>query len=84
MCSAPLKSNHPACLLRPVLHRASIPQRLMRTVLVVPVHPVPNDPPRLVEGLKHVLPDTLFFETSKEAFDDAILFRRIRRAELLL
>ena len=56
----------------------------MRVLLVVPLHPVPNDPPRVVERLKHVLPDTLFFETPEEPFDDPILFRRIGRDELLL
>ena len=31
-----------------------------------------------------MLPDTLLFETAKESLDDPILFRRIRRYELLL
>lgn len=45
---------------------------------------LPNDPPRLFESLKHVLPDTLFFETPKEPLDDPILRRRIGGDELLL
>jgi hypothetical protein len=69
--------------LRPILKWAVIPQRLMRPVLVVPLYPIPNDPPCLLKCLKDVLPDTLFFETPKEPFDDPILFRRIRRDELL-
>lgn len=56
----------------------------MRPLLVVPLHPVPNDPPRLLERLKDMPPDTLFFETAKEPFDDAILCWRIRREERLL
>jgi hypothetical protein len=31
-----------------------------------------------------MLPHTLFFEASKEAFDNPILFRRVRRDEFLL
>ena len=83
-CSAPLKSSHLSYLLRPILDRASIAQRLMRALFVVPPQPVPNDPPRLLERLKPMLPDTFLFETPKEPFNDPILFRRIRRDELLL
>lgn len=35
-CSAPLKSSHLSDLLRPILDRASIAQRLMRALFVVP------------------------------------------------
>ena len=56
----------------------------MRALFVVPVHPVPNDPPRLLKRLERVLPDTFFFETPKEPFDDPVLFRRVRCDELLL
>src|SRR5438105_12295680 len=55
----------------------------MRPAVIVPVDPVPNDPPRLLERLKLVLPDTLFFETPKEPFDDPVLLRRVRGDELL-
>ena len=60
-----------------VLERAAVPERLMRLLVVVPLHPVPDDPSRFVERLKDVLPDTLFFETAKEPFNDPVLFRRI-------
>lgn len=83
-CSAPLKSSHLSYLLRPILDWASIAQRLMRTLFVVPPQPVPNDPPRILKRLERVLPDTFLFETPKEPFDDPILFRRVRRDELLL
>ena len=56
----------------------------MRALFVVPPHPVSNDAARVVERLKHVLPDTVFFETAEEPFDNPILFRRIGRDELLL
>ena len=83
-CSAPLKSSHLGCLLRPKLDWASIAQRLMRPLLIVPLHPVPNDPSGLLECLKHVLPDTLFFETAKEPLNNPVLLRRVGRDEFLL
>ncbi len=61
-----------------------VAERLMRPLLVVPLHPVPNDPPRLLERRKHVLPDAIFFEYAKEPFDDPVLLRPIRRDEFLL
>ena len=70
--------------MRSILDRASIAQRLIRALFVVPPQPVPNDPPRLLERLKPMLSDTFLFETPKEPFNDPILFRRIRRDELLL
>ena len=81
-CSAPLKSSHLRELLRPILDRAPIAQGLMRALLVVPLHPVPDDASCLVKRLERLLPDALFFETAEEPFDDPILFRRIRRDEL--
>jgi len=56
----------------------------MRALVVVPLDPVPNDPPRLLKALERVLPDTLLFQAPKKPFDHAILLRRIRRDELLL
>jgi hypothetical protein len=50
-------------LLRPKLNRSD-------SLLVVPLHPVTNGAPGLVECLEHVLPDTFFLEASKESFDD--------------
>ncbi len=68
-------------LLCPVLGCASIAQCLMRALLVVPLHPVPDDSPGLLKRLERMRPDTLFFETAKERFDDPVLFRRVRRDE---
>ena len=83
-CSAPLKSSHWGCLLRAVLDRAPIPEGAMGPFLVVPMHPVSNDPPRLLKRLEPVLPDTLVFQTSKEPLNQPILLGRIGRDELLL
>jgi hypothetical protein len=59
--------------LGPVLDRAPIPQRLMRAFVVVPLDPLSNDSLRLLKRLKGLLPDTLFFETPKEPFNDPVL-----------
>ena len=63
--------------------RAVVAQRLMWTTLVVPLDPATNDRPRLGKGLKLMLPDTLLFETPKEALDEPILLRCVRGDELL-
>src|SRR5437879_13637167 len=84
VCSAPLKSSHLGCLLRPVLDRAPVAQGAVWPPMVVPVHPVPDDPPCVLECLEGMLPDTLLFETRKESLNDPILLRRIRRDALLL
>ncbi len=83
-CSAPLKSSHLGCLLRTILDWAPIPEGAMGPFLVVPVDPVPNDPPRLLKRLEPVLPDTLVFQASKEPLNQPILLGRIGRDELLL
>ena len=70
--------------MRTVLDGAAVAERLMRTVVVVPLQPVPDDPSGLLECLKHVLPDTLFFETAKEPFNNSVLLRRVGRDEFLL
>jgi hypothetical protein len=51
----------------------------MGPFFVVPVDPVPNNPPRLLTRLERVLPDTFFFETAKEPLDHAVLLRRVGR-----
>ena len=71
-------------MLGPELDGAAVAERLMPPLLGVLLQPVPNDRPRLLERLKHVLPDTFFFQTAKELLDDPILFRCIGRDELLL
>jgi hypothetical protein len=52
--------------------------------MVIPLDPVPDDAPCVLEGLKRMLPDALFFETPEESLNDAVLFWRIGRNELLL
>ena len=56
----------------------------MRAFLLVPLDPAPNDPPRLLKCLEHVLPDTLLFQAPKEPFEHPVLLWRIGRDELLL
>ena len=56
----------------------------MGPFLVVPVDPVPNDPPRLLKRLERVLPDAFVFQTPKESLNHSILLGRIRRDALLL
>lgn len=63
--SAPPKSSHLSYLLRPLLDWASITQRLMRALFVVPPQSVQNDPPRLLKRLEGVLPHRFLFETSE-------------------
>lgn len=82
--SAPLKSSHLGCLLCTILGRAPIPEGAKGPFFVVPVNPVPNDPPCLLIGLECVLPDTLVFQAPKEPLNHPILLWRIRRDELLL
>lgn len=52
--------------------------------MVVPVDPVADNAPCVLEGLKRMLPDALFFETPKKPLDDAVLFRGIGCNEFLL
>ena len=56
----------------------------MRAIVVVPLHPVPDDSPRFLKRLERVLPDALFFETAKEPFDDPVLLRRVRGHECVV
>ena len=48
------------------------------------VYPVSDDLPRLLNGLKRALPDTLLFETMKEPLNDPVLFRHMEGDELML
>src|SRR4051794_32290327 len=48
-CSAPPTSSHQVELLSPVLRRAEIVERLMRSTIVVPVDPPADFTPRLSE-----------------------------------
>ncbi len=66
-----------------ILTRAQVAQRLMWPAVVVPADPLRDRPARVREAGELMLPDTLFFETAKEPFDDPVLLRRVRRDELL-
>ncbi len=66
------------------MDRASILQRLMWALLVVPLAPIPNNPTRLLKCLERVLPDTLLFQAPKQSFDHLVLLQRVGRDELLL
>ena len=67
-----------------VLDWTLVTESTVRALLVVPLDPVSNAPSRLLKRLKRVLPDTLFFETPKESFDQAILLGCVGRDEFLL
>ena len=70
--------------MRPVLDGAPVAQGTVWPPMVIPLDPVPDDAPCVLEGLKRMLPDALFFETPEEPLNDAVLFWRIGRNELLL
>ena len=55
---------------RPELVRAAIPQRLMGTALVVPVHPVPDGASCVLQRVKLMLPRIFLFEAPKEPLND--------------
>jgi hypothetical protein len=49
---------------------------------IVPFNPLSNG--GVGEAGEVMLPDALFFEAAKEAFDEAVLFGRVGRDELLV
>jgi hypothetical protein len=51
--------------------------------MIIPLDPPPNPLARLFNRLERLLPDTLFHETPKESLNDAVLFWRVGRDELL-
>ena len=53
-------------------------------LLVVPAHPSCDRLPSILISFEVVLPYTFLFETPKKAFNETILFRRIRRDQFLL
>ena len=63
--------------------RAAIAERLMGPLGAVPVNPVSNGGAGFGEATEVGRPDAFLFETTKEAFDDAALFRRIWGDKLL-
>ena len=70
-CSAPPWSSHTLKLLRPILARAEIAERLLRTPLVVPSGPSPHG--ALHEAREAVLPDAILFQAAEEALHDPVL-----------
>ena len=56
----------------------------MGSPMVRPLQLVPDDPPRLLKRLEHLLPATLFVETPKEPLTDPVLFWDKGGDELLL
>ena len=59
-------------------------QRLVRPLLVVKLDPVANHPTGMLQGLEPLPMGTLLLERSYHPLDHAVLFRRVRRDELLL
>ena len=56
----------------------------MRPFGVIPFNPLSNGDAGFGKAGEVMLPDTFFLETAKEAFDEAVLLRRIRRDEFLV
>lgn len=83
LCNAPRSSSHQQSLL-PVADRAFITQSLVRSLLVVPLDPLPHLLARLFVTRKVVLPHALFFQTPEESLDQPVLLRRVGRDVLLL
>src|ERR1700691_5277196 len=80
---APPISSHELRLQRAKLPRAAIAEGLVRPFGVIPFDPLSNGGAGFGEAGEVMLPDTLFFEAAKEAFDEAVLFGRVGRDELL-
>ncbi len=59
-------------------------QGMMRTVLVVPRHPVSDRPSGHFKACQLLLPHTLLFHTSKKSLDQPMLFWRIGCDEFVL
>lgn len=55
----------------------------MRTAGIIPVDPLGDRAPCFLKTGEIVLPDTFFLQAPKEAFNDTVLFRRVRRDKLL-
>jgi hypothetical protein len=55
----------------------------MGTAGVVPINPSRQVVASFGEGAEVVLPSAFLLQTSKEALDEAILLRRVRRDEFL-
>lgn len=55
----------------------------MRPFAVVPVDPALNGALYFAEAAEAVLPDSLFLQRAEEPLDEAVLFGRVSRDELL-
>ena len=64
---------------RAKLPRAAIAEGLVGPFGGVPFDPVSNGGAGFAEAGEVMLPDALFFEAAKEAFDETVLFGSIRR-----
>ena len=82
-CSAPFKSSHRGCLLRPKSTWALVAQRLMWTFLVLPGEPLPYPMSGFVKCGEIVQPHTFLFEATEESLDDAMLLGGVRGDKLL-
>ncbi len=56
----------------------------MRPLIVVEHNPVTNHPARMLQGFEAVAMNTLLLECPDHSFNHAVLFRAVRRDELLL
>ncbi len=66
-----------------ILLRAQVPQGLMRALRVIPLDPPPNRLVCFLKRAKLLLPHTFFFQRSKPALNEPILFRCMGRDEFL-
>ncbi len=71
-------------LLRSILVRAQVAQRLVGPLAVVPLQPRLHHLSRVREAGEVLLPHALLLETPKEALDQPVLLRRVGRDVLLV
>jgi len=77
-------SSHRFELLSAVPGGAEIAQDLVWTSSVVPLDPLGDDAPHMLETFESMFPDALLLEASEEPSDEPVLFRGIRGDVLLL
>jgi hypothetical protein len=82
-CSAPPESSDPIDFVRPEVARASIAQRLVRALLVVPADPRTQLASGVLEADEAVLSDAFLLQAAEEALDHPVLLGRVRCDELL-
>ncbi len=69
--------------LRSDLRRHLVAERLVWSLGVVVAYPTPDHFPCMADRLKVMMPYTFFLHSADEPLDHAILFRAVRRDELL-